>query len=138
MFTSGEVSKLLGIPSSSLRRYVSEFSEYLSREANRRRGRRFTEHDVEIIATIRGLTQEGKKLEDIGPLLTDVITKPSTDGDVDEPETSSTLTLIYNRLEQTSAVITQLQQQNASYEERIRILEEKNRPFWERLRRPRG
>jgi len=71
--TPGQVSKLLDIPSSTLRRYVSHFGDYLSPDARLQRSRRFTDHDAAIIARIRDLTQQGIRLEDIPQQLGEVV-----------------------------------------------------------------
>jgi len=63
--TPGELSELLDIPSSTLRRYVKHFGDHLSEDAQLPRGRRFHESDMHTIAMIRDLTQRGYKLEEI-------------------------------------------------------------------------
>lgn len=71
-YSPGEVKKYLGIPSSTLRRYVARFGSYLSENANRRRGRRYTDNDIHILGEIRDLTEQGKRFDEIEPLLTKV------------------------------------------------------------------
>ena len=79
-YTSGEIQKLLGIPGSTLRRYVTYFKEYLSPDARKRRSSRFTEDDMFILGQVRDLTEQGKRFEDIAPLLKKVkITKRKKD-----------------------------------------------------------
>jgi len=68
-FTPGEVSRLLDVPPSTLRRHVALLGEYLSPEARRQRARLFTMADVEILARVRQLTDQGMHLEDIGPII---------------------------------------------------------------------
>lgn len=72
-YTPGEVSKMLDIPPSSLRRYVEKFGEQMSPSARRRRGRMFSDRDLALIAKIRDLTGQGVALEKIAPQLADVV-----------------------------------------------------------------
>ncbi|MCH8093054.1 MAG: MerR family transcriptional regulator [Chloroflexi bacterium] len=50
MFTPGQVSDMLEIPPSTLRRYVKDFPKHLSKTATKKRGRRFTELNIAILA----------------------------------------------------------------------------------------
>ena len=72
-YTTGQTSKLLDIPSSTIRRYVAAFGGYLSPEAKRRRARTFSENDLTVLSKIRDLATQGIKLADIPQHLTDII-----------------------------------------------------------------
>ena len=69
MFTPGQLSDMLEVPPSSLRRYVLQFAEHLSETAIKKRGRRFTERDVATLARARELLQQGRKPPDVNELL---------------------------------------------------------------------
>lgn len=69
MFASVQVSDMLEIPPSTLRRYVKHFAERLSDEATKKRGRRFTERDVSILARARELIQQGRSPDKVASLL---------------------------------------------------------------------
>jgi len=69
MFTPGQVSDMLDVPSSTLRRYVLQFAAHLSETATKKRGRRFTERDVATLARARELLQQGRKPPEVNELL---------------------------------------------------------------------
>jgi len=69
MFTPGQVSDMLEIPPSTLRRYVKDFPKHLSETATKKRGRRFTEHDIATLARARELLQQGRKPKETNKLL---------------------------------------------------------------------
>lgn len=54
---SGEVAKLLGVDSSTIRRYTLEYGRFLSKKAGA--VRTYTADDYAVIATIRTLYQDG-------------------------------------------------------------------------------
>ena len=95
MFPPKTVSEILGIPPSSLRRYCSEWSQYLSESAQTTgKKRQFTQEDIDALRIIRDLV--GKKthaeivaaLQEPGPLTGEVFEdfKPEP-----EPEQSSAI-----------------------------------------------
>ena len=47
MFTPGQVSDMLEVPPSTLRRYVKQFETHLSESATKKRGRHYTENAAE-------------------------------------------------------------------------------------------
>jgi hypothetical protein len=53
MFTPGQVSEMLEIPPSTLRRYLKQFETHLSESATKKRGRRFSEGEVGL-AVMKG------------------------------------------------------------------------------------
>ncbi|MCH8094099.1 MAG: MerR family transcriptional regulator [Chloroflexi bacterium] len=69
MFTPGQVSDMLEIPPSTLRRYVKDLPKHLSKTATKKRGRRFTELDIATLARARELLQQGRKPEETNKLL---------------------------------------------------------------------
>ncbi len=69
LFTPGQLSDMLSLPPSTLRRYVKQFTEHLSEQATKKRGRRFTERDVAVLARARELIQQGRSPEETAALL---------------------------------------------------------------------
>ena len=69
MFTSGQICDMPSIPPSTLRRYVNQFVEHLSKDATKKRSRRFTERDVAVLARARELIQQGRSPEEVTSLL---------------------------------------------------------------------
>jgi len=69
MFTPGQVSDMLDVPPSTLRRYVKQFVKHLSESATKKRGRRFTEQDIATLARARELLQQGRKPKEANELL---------------------------------------------------------------------
>jgi len=65
-FTPGEASKRLGISTSKLRRYVSNFTHLFSTSARRNRDRRYTSGDIDVF---KGIEQLGDKIALISPWL---------------------------------------------------------------------
>jgi len=87
MFTPGQVSDMLDIPPSTLRRYVKDFPTHLSETATKKRGRRFNERDVTVIARARELLQLGRDPKEVNELLAVV-------GEDQEATTVSALALV--------------------------------------------
>lgn len=79
MFTSGQISDMLEIPPSTLRRYVKDFAAHLLETAIKKRGRRFNERDVTVIARAREMLQQGRDPKEVDKLLAVV-------GEEQEPE----------------------------------------------------
>ncbi len=69
MFTPGQVSSMTDIPASTLRRYVKQFADQLSEIARKKRGRRFTERDIAVLARARELIQQGRSPEEAASVL---------------------------------------------------------------------
>ena len=67
MFTPGQVSDMLEIPPSTLRRYVKDYPEHLSETATKKRGRRYTELDIATLdrEQLELARKGGAALEDI-------------------------------------------------------------------------
>ena len=70
MYTPSQVSEMLDIPSSTLRRYASDFAEHLSEQARQKgRQRRYNEPDLVILARARKLLNAGHKPEQVNSML---------------------------------------------------------------------
>ena len=77
-FVPSQVSDMLGIPPSTLRRYVADFGDHLSAEANRPRGRRYTDQDIATLKKARELLNQRQPVDQVNRLL----------GIIDDPEVS--------------------------------------------------
>lgn len=65
-YTPAQVSEMLGLPASSLRRYSVEYRDLLSGFAQAKgKKRRYTDADVQVIARIRELLREKKSPEEV-------------------------------------------------------------------------
>lgn len=70
IFTPRQTSEMLGIPSSTLRRYVRTFEAFLSVSVTQRtRGRRFTARDIDVLRRARELLSTGRSFEETAALL---------------------------------------------------------------------
>lgn len=134
MLTPGQVTDLTGIPSSSLRRYAKEFSEFLSNHAQGRR-RLYTDRDVSVIMQIRELTNQGVPLEAIPEHLDRVY-------DIDQPEGEETGALalpgLVQKLEEMRASWgAAFEQQQRDINELRQAVEdlkrERNKPWYKRI-----
>lgn len=76
MFTPSQVSAMLEIPASSLRRYAVQFAPFLSRAGNQSRRRAYTQNDVLVFKRIRELTGQGVPLEEVASRLQIVKNEP--------------------------------------------------------------
>ncbi len=83
MFTPGQVSDMLEIPPSTLRRYVKDYPEHLSKTATKKRGRRYTEADIATLARAREMLQQAPDPEEVGKLLA-VVSLPEADSSIDD------------------------------------------------------
>lgn len=128
-YTPGEVTKFLGIPGSTLRRYVSTFGDYLSHSAKKRRGREFTDKDVAVLTRIRDLASQGRPLNAIGPELDKVFDTIPNDAEL-PPQTA---------LAVIQRMGVSINQRFDDVEARLRAIEEaeaerhKKRPWWRKL-----
>ena len=114
----GQLSELLDIPPSSLRRYVKRFGDYLSDDANKTRGRSFNESDIAVIARIRDLAQHGEKLNDI-PEKLESIPEEISDEDINELQ----LTVVNKKIDNLIDTVLML-------DARLSKLEQ---PLWKRI-----
>ncbi len=145
MFTPGQLSDMLEIPPSTLRRYVTQFAAYLSDQAQRQRGRRFTPEDVDTLGRARELLTQGRSPEEVGPLLQVV----REEGDGPEPgEALALVPAISEALAQAvdaaralrsdldglaDQVAAVAQDQGATDAELQQLREWLRRPWWRRL-----
>lgn len=132
-FQPGEISSMLDIPPSTLRRYVSIFGDYLSADANKKRGRRFTQNDVAILARIRDLAAQGQRLEDLAPQLVDLVDHaPPVDTD------RLALQVVNNRLDSIADMFKDQQSDLNDLRRKVDALTgqlevERRRSIWSRL-----
>ena len=132
-YSPGEVEKLLGVPSSTIRRYVQQFQSHFSPDARRLRGRRFLESDVHTVAQIRDLAQQGIRIKDIDARLGEVVQAPSSPEEPEGMPPQTALLVIQNLVAQ------QKQQEDAiiALEDRINALQAEiiklNTPWWKRI-----
>ena len=131
LYSPGEVSDYLNIPSSTLRRYARLFKEYLSPSAQQRR-RKYTTTDLEIFEKIKTLSANGVLIDEIGPLLdempidhAEIIEGESQDRAIVpvNPEVIRKFDNVDNKLDQLLAEIAQLRAD----------LESAKKPWWRRL-----
>lgn len=59
MYTPNQVSEMLKIPASTVRRYASIYTDYLSFKHSQGRKREYTDQDIVTLARIRDLSNEG-------------------------------------------------------------------------------
>ena len=130
LYSPGEVSNYLNIPSSTLRRYARLFSKYLSPSAQGRR-RKYTTIDLEIFEKIKTLSAEGVLIDEMGPLLAEMPIDHAEiiEGESQEraivpvnPEVIRKFDNVDNKLDQLLAEIAQLRAD----------LEAAKKPFWKR------
>lgn len=69
MFTPTQVSEMLSIPTSTLRRYSNDFKKHLSTLASGGRIRRYTNEDIVILARARKLLKVGHSPDEVNTLL---------------------------------------------------------------------
>lgn len=119
-YTPGEVSKLLDIPASSLRRYATLFMDQLSEGAHRKRGRVYNANDVGVFSQVREMTNDGMIIAEIQEKMGDIVID-IVDDDVSD------------------LAVTHLAKELSGHDDRIRSLEQRiaemeNKSFWDRLR----
>ena len=88
MYTPAQVSEMLNIPPSTLRRLSSEFADMLSKQRSRKR--KYSESDIALLKRIREMTGEGVSLAEIRQALTIKI----LDEAEPEPTADNTLMLV--------------------------------------------
>jgi len=146
MFTSGQISDMLSIPPSTLRRYVKQFVEHLSKDATKKRGRRFTERDVAVLARARELIQQGRSPEEVTSLLQvvgDEEEKPEDSASALDlvPSISRALTeavdtarALRTDVEDLAGDVAEIAKAQGASEDELRALREWMRqPWWRRL-----
>lgn len=137
-FTPGELSKITGIPSSTVRRYVILFGDYLSPGAKRLRSRSYTETDLAIISRIRDLSGQGVPLELIGEQLKDVIPQAAPPEELPPQTQLAIIQRITHHVEDLSGQVKdqndQLQELRSRVDALAAALEtERSKPWYKRL-----
>jgi DNA-binding transcriptional MerR regulator len=124
----GEVSELLQIPPSSLRRYVTEFGEYLSTSAQQSKRRDYTDQDIATIARIRELTAQGLTSEDIKPQLDKTVVQDQ------DQETALTLPIVIQKFQDLTHQLETIQDQaNQQAQQLEKLRTWAALPWWKRL-----
>src|SRR3990172_3813398 len=128
MFTPGQVSEMLDIPASSLRRYATIFAQFLDQGA-RRRKRLYTDQDILTLRRVRDFAAHGLTTGQIAQRLEVV--------EVDQP--NNALALLPNVLREFEILhsmqsdqdqrIEQLRSEIEQLREEIR---QQRRPWWRR------
>jgi len=115
----GKVSETLNVTDTTLRNYVKHFKKFLSPDATKRTGKRFSPEDVETLKTAKGLLDEGWTYEQVQerlesqPVTGEVIdesqpeTEPQPDTSQEEP-TPDEIPSAIQSIEFFSQVIEQL------------------------------
>ena len=131
-YAPGDASEALGIPSSSLRRYVTIFGDYLSESARRRRGRRFNEQDLGVLTRIRDLATEGVKLADIPARLGDIEVIDIPESALDLPGFQNRLAEMFEMFQDTQKDLNELR----STVDRLaaELDAERSKSLWDRIR----
>lgn len=137
-YSPGEVSKMLGIPGSTLRRYVAEFGAHLSPNARKLRGRSFSEDDLAIVYKIRELASQGVSLDHIEPQLAEALDHVARQDDEQPPtaalavvaRVSEKLDTFEDVLEKQAAMIADLQARLITLEAEA---EQLKKPWYKRL-----
>lgn len=136
MFTPAQVSEMLNIPPSSLRRLAHEFAASLSKSPGRHR--RYSEQDINTLRRVREMTGRGLSLETIRQQLTIVEAQPPAG------ETLAMVPTIaqeLSRLDEFSrSVFGELEKLRAAWQEDHARLEKFSRwaalPWWKRFFTP--
>lgn len=144
MFTPAQVSEMLKIPSSSLRRYATDYADMLSSHAAQDgKKRRYTDEDLVTLKKIRGLAATHKTPDEIRQLLQVIEQQPPTTAQ--DETTDKTLALAYpelleqldhikSMLANKDAQINDLTARLSALEERAQQIEnDQKQPWYKRL-----
>lgn len=130
MYSPGEVSKLLDVPPSTLRRWSAIFAPLLSPGAQGGgRKRIYTDDDLNLLTRIRDLSAHGVALDKIPEQLGQVIDHP---GDIPEPITALALPGVLREWRKIAAQLEQLQATQQATQERLDRLEAYLKTPWYR------
>lgn len=125
MFSPGEVSDMLDVPTSTLRRWARQFTPFLSGGARKRR-RRYSQKDLTIFARIRDFAAQNMSMDDIAGELEGIIDQISEEPD----QTALTLPGLLNRLEDFAQHQKDQDDRISELQERIDRLERERAMLW--------
>jgi len=136
MFTPGQVSEMLEIPPSTLRRYVKDYPEHLSKTATKKRGRRYTEADIATLARAREMLQQGREPEEVGKLLA-VVGQEDGQAEPDSalalvPSISQALSEVQEQSQALRSILESVADRQAAADQRVEALEAWMREPWYR------
>lgn len=130
--TPGQVSALLDIPGSSLRRLVAQFADHLSEDAKRQRGRLFTDADVAVLAQVRELTLKGYKVSEIPAMLGEVVQDESPPEELPPVTALAVMRRLVDVSQSHDSQLNQMRDELAALRAEV---EELRRPWWKKLRK---
>lgn len=127
MFTPGQVSDMLEIPPSTLRRYVKDYPEHLSKTATKKRGRRYSELDIATLARAREMLQQGRDPEEVNKLLA-VVGQEDGQAEPDSalalvPSISQALVEVQEQAQALRSILEAVADRQSDAERRVEILE---------------
>ncbi|QHW33794.1 MerR family transcriptional regulator [Paenibacillus rhizovicinus] len=131
MYAIGEVSRMTGIPASTLRYYESISLLPVPQRADGSQARRYTDSDLKMIAFIDGLKKTGMRLEDIVLFAQDGCLLLREE----QPDTL-TAQILNKRVDLLTNHINQLQEQIAHLQAVQRIAAERRAIYADRLPSP--
>lgn len=121
MYSPKQVSEILKIPTSTIRRYSVDYAQHLSETAKPAKGKRFyTDGDVLLLKKIRELVTAKKSPEDINRLLL-VVDTGSQDG---TPSALALLPDVAQAFEDIRALLNQERAEREQLAQRLSELEE--------------
>lgn len=135
-YSPGQVSEMLGLPPSTLRRYADSYREHLSEHARRRgKKRRYTDTDILILRKIRQLIAQRKTPDEIAAAIQVV------DKDASAESTLAMIPQIAQQFDDLRSQLSSLRQDQRAEMEAIQrrldslesIVTESRRSFWQRL-----
>jgi DNA-binding transcriptional MerR regulator len=117
MFKAGQVSEMLDIPASTLWSYVKQFGEHLSAGANRKRGKRYTEGDIDTLRRIRELFAQGRNPEEVAELIKQMVI--SSDNELASDSALALVPSISKALTETLAVSQALRSEVGDFSDQV-------------------
>ena len=136
MFTPGQVSDMLEVPPSTLRRYVKDYPEHLSKTATKKRGRRYTEVDIATLARAREMLQQGRSPDEVGSLLA-VVGQDDPEAEPDSvlnlvPSISQALSEVQEQAQALRSILETVADNQNAADSRLEALEAWMREPWYR------
>lgn len=124
LYDPKQVSEMLSIPPSTIRRYSRDWSDFLSKYASQGgKKRRYTDTDVLILRKIRQLTVSRRSQEEIAAAIQVVDSSPDESALALLPQISEAFENIHQRQAEHDAQIAELKQ-------RLEQLEEEAKTPW--------